>query len=428
VGSRKPDRKWLLPADPRSWRLAQLPGEVEVYVLFESYCVRLGELIGQAREGDEIFIAGWEFEFDKVLLSAQGAQKQSAADMLDAAAQRKVKIRILANQAIAMAVKSTLIEKERDFQIFKNFNHHQKAVYLRIKDSHFFFVGGMDLEIGGKENPRPCWFDVMLEIRGRAAEFGLWSLEERWASVRGTVVGPRPGAADWSQPENCVLQFVRSYSKDVPPADSKGRKRSYKSDSSYLELLQNVIRNAKTSIYIEDQFFMATKGLDSLIRERLANRVTLVVVTTPAKTLPEGLQKRGGHQPLADELSLGRPNVHIFQTKWRPPPARAYVHSKTWIVDDEVVLIGSGNYWEASMQGLDTELGGAVVSTREVNGLSFAHDLRVRLWDRLISSHNPKASPVKPQGSIRDEVTALDQVLERIVPQWSGPPPGIPWW
>jgi phosphatidylserine/phosphatidylglycerophosphate/cardiolipin synthase-like enzyme len=99
--------------------------------------------------------------------------------------------------------------------------------------------------------------------------------------------------------------------------------------------------------------------------------------------------------------------------KEQPTPKPYFVHTKTWIVDDQAVIVGSANYWDRSMVGDDTELGVAIVSGLSENGLTFGHALRVRLWNRLLKAI-PGAGVVSAKPTMVDELPALAGALERL--------------
>jgi phosphatidylserine/phosphatidylglycerophosphate/cardiolipin synthase-like enzyme len=54
------------------------------------------------------------------------------------------------------------------------------------------------------------------------------------------------------------------------------------------------------------------------------------------------------------------------------------VHSKVVLIDDEFALIGSANFWDRSMTGVESEVSAAIVHPGR--NASLVADLRVRLW------------------------------------------------
>lgn len=409
--------RWLLPVlepqVPRSWRLWQSLGEfVYVHDSYQSYFARLAQLFEEAGDGDEIFLVGWQF----MLRETELVPGKTAEGILQRAAGRHVRIRLLTPGGRPVRAKG--VDAMEDYQAINI--HHQKAVYLTVKKVPSFFVGGMDIALGFGAEPRlGYWFDAQAEIRGPAASLGKASLEERWASVYGTpaplvaLSGVSAYAARVSGKSRTVCQFVRSYSEKVPAKDPHGRTRQYSPDASYGALLKRVIERATKSIYLEDQFFVsstAPPNLDQLLTNAVARGVTLVVVTA------RGPQVNMDHGPLVRRLtgSISQKNrVFIFQMKDQPTPKPYFVHTKTWIVDDQAVIVGTANYWDRSMIGDDTELGVGIVSDLSENGLTFGHALRVRLWNRLLKAV-PGAGAVSVKSDIVDEVPALANALERL--------------
>jgi phosphatidylserine/phosphatidylglycerophosphate/cardiolipin synthase-like enzyme len=57
-----------------------------------------------------------------------------------------------------------------------------------------------------------------------------------------------------------------------------------------------------------------------------------------------------------------------------------YIHSKTWIFDDELAIIGSANCNRRSWEH-DSEVAAVILDTRKVDGgATFAQALRMKLW------------------------------------------------
>jgi phosphatidylserine/phosphatidylglycerophosphate/cardiolipin synthase-like enzyme len=378
-----------------------------VHLTYESYFGALATLFKEVDRGDEIFMVGWNFD-----LSAALVPGESALSILQGAAKKGARIRILTNGD--RRVQDPGAEVLADHQVLDN--HHQKAVYVRAKGEQYLFVGGMDIDMGFSPNPRGgYWFDAQAELRGAAALLGKQTLEERWASVKGIKwgfpffeFGQIEAAEKASNPQNAFCQFVRTYPEQTPPRDSNGRLRSYASDMSYGRLLMNFLTRGKRSIYIEDQFFLKTTLLDPYLRIAVLRGMSLVVVTARKNHIDNM-----DHGPVVKYISAGIPKnrLHFFQMKESPPPKPHFVHAKTWIVDDEAVLVGSSNYWNNSFNGRDTEFGVALVSSAKTNNLSFGHDLRVRMWNRLIAA-SPGTTALVAKSDMVSEIPALAAALE----------------
>jgi phosphatidylserine/phosphatidylglycerophosphate/cardiolipin synthase-like enzyme len=430
---------WLLPEPkpgaPDAWRLMQTSECDEVYVhdSYQSYFKRLAQLFEIINQNDDVFLVGLEFMLgngdprDKNEQTTELLPGKRAVDLLLAAKKNGARVRILVTGSDSFfgepRVTAGGIEVAHDAQG----HHHQKAAYLRIKETSYLFVGGMDLSLGfdksGKREPRlGFWFDAQAEIRGRAAELGRLTLEERWASVKGipfiASFGRRSGTP------HTFCQFIRTYPKDSPPPDQNGRVRKYSSDFSYGDLLRQAIGRTNAFIYLEDQYFAqmdVPPGLDRLLIEAVAKkRICLIVVgARPNQIEPYPKSQRG---PLVKKLLAEiaqKDRLFLFQLKETPAPMPYFVHTKTWIFDDQLAVVGSANYWNPSFDGGDTEFGVAIASTLsrgDFPGAPFARALRVRMWNRLLTAAG--SATIKPDKAAKllDEVGMLARGLERMAP------------
>jgi phosphatidylserine/phosphatidylglycerophosphate/cardiolipin synthase-like enzyme len=193
------------------------------------------------------------------------------------------------------------------------------------------------------------------------------------------------------------IQFVRTYGKADQQAKDRHRKYALVGDFSYGKLLGHAIDNAKRFIYIEDQFFFDTNtpsaSLDDRLKAAVARGVTIVVVAARMNEIespPGGLTER--RAALIKDLRAnvaGKDRLYLLQYKLQSPAPQPYfVHTKTWIFDDQLAVIGSANYWTESMT-TESEFGVAIastLSTKEFPGVPFARALRVKMWERLLKA------------------------------------------
>jgi phosphatidylserine/phosphatidylglycerophosphate/cardiolipin synthase-like enzyme len=429
-------QSWLLPEPkpgaPDSWRLMQTSECDYVYVhdSYESYFKRLTLLFEAIGRDDEVFLVGLEFmlgngdPLKKTEQTTELAPGKKAVDLLTTAKQKGARVRIMVTDEEPFFgeehVKTSGIEVEHDIQG----HHHQKAVYIRIKNASHLFVGGMDISLGFsfKHEPRVgLWFDGQAEIRGRAGELGLLTLEERWASVKGS-----PFIASFPRQRGTThtfCQFLRTYPKDVPPKDNNGRVRKYNFDFSYGDLLSQAIRKATKFIYLEDQYFAqmdVPPNLDNLLIDAVGRRVRLIVVGARPNQIEPYPQSRRG--PLVKRLLAEIPQkdrMFLLQLKESPPPKPYFVHTKTWIFDDQLVVVGSANYWNPSFDGRDTEFGVAIASTLsndDFKGVPFARALRVRMWNRILAASGNTPITQNKDATLLDELDVLARGLEPMGP------------
>lgn len=435
---------WFLPAgapgSPDEWCFATTgTRELRVYASYLEYYRRLADLFAQAKSGDEIFLVGWGFGLEENLKG-----RNSALLFLEAARGRGAKVRILStpgqgyddNEAQVANAAGKKLDAIIDDQLPPgDTRHHQKAVMVKLGPTTHLFLGGMDVTTGRIDQ----WFDVQAEIIGRGAILGRKTLEERWESMRPPLGGlsfpatlPAPGEED----EKHKIQFIRTYSPF--PADRTGWKRTYaeKGDHTYYALICRAILAAKTSIYLEDHFLW-TMGpapkrtnppggsvprqrgdvpdmpdtLDRLMKDAIARGVKVVII---------GPNFARFTQVFEDSRKAFIPGL---QNANNPPvllKVRAdmmVVHSKTWIFDDELVVIGSGNFWHKSYVSVqvpaEAEFGVAFTTKADgaelgFPGIKFARALRLRMWERIRQTLDFNYDfPLNPAATFDDEVREL---------------------
>jgi phosphatidylserine/phosphatidylglycerophosphate/cardiolipin synthase-like enzyme len=379
----------------------------EFYTDYGKYYSRLGELFDKTNgKDDHIFIVAWRHD----PMTPLGSGGKTALKSLQEAQARKVTVRVL----ITAGIEEPALKKFNedvvkylqangfgnnavlDEQYIGHCNLHQKAVYVKSGGESFLFVGGMDIWKGLD------WFDVQAEITGGAAELGRLSLEERWASVTKADFKPEfkrhpPGS------DHTLVQFCRNYGKPDQHAVTAGRKYAPDGDFTYRELLTRAIGMARDFIYLEDQFFYqmgtADWSLDGPLRAAAERRVHVVVVATHRDELPPGGNDTNPGQAQRDALvsellnSLGSNYIHLLQLNNPHNSHRyPYMHSKTWIFDDKLAVVGSANYWNRSMT-CEGEFGVAVAgqwALSEYPGMPLAKGLRKKMWDRLLAKAGGK--------------------------------------
>jgi phosphatidylserine/phosphatidylglycerophosphate/cardiolipin synthase-like enzyme len=308
----------------------------------------------------------------------------------------------------------------------------------RIKDFTQMHLPHEDL-MSRFDNPRMPWHDVHVMVEGAAAQQVAWHFIQRWNfALDGASCGPKEylmplsrsesmrserhpigcSSPNWSAPAypGCSVQCVRSVS-----SWSAGTRDT---EASILACHTRLIQEAKSSIYIENQFFCTRVcrdgpqhgDEDALIRnevglallERVSRaiagkesfRAILVLPTYPsfegdAVNSPRVLAvlrfQLGAIRSLYQELRQRHPESDLsryinFYTlrNWGPCPRgseplteQVYVHSKIMIVDDKLALIGSANINDRSMRGdRDSEFALLIGGNPE-----FARDLRIRLME-----------------------------------------------
>jgi phosphatidylserine/phosphatidylglycerophosphate/cardiolipin synthase-like enzyme len=396
-------KDWLLPrpkpGTAEAWRLERSDATIAaVYLDAPAYFSRIARLISQTTAGDEIILVGWTLELGVDL----GAKKKLLAYLTEAVG-RKVSVRMLItgnnrNEGSVKTAASSKIDAIVDTQLSEGTTHHQKAAYISLvgkgqkQKTEHLFVGGMDLADGGRLRE---WFDAQTEITGKGAELGRLSLEERWKSAKeNKSYSASFGGSDKS---NTVIQLLRTYGSGVA-----SRQYAKAGDFSYAKVLTHAINKTQRFIYLEDQWFETTDkpnpSLQKCLLDAVDRGVHLVVVATRYNEIAQygqGPPRNALVKYLRDNVK-NKNRLHLLQMKLQPSlksPWRHYVHTKAWIFDDQLAVIGSANFWSASMT-TESELGVAIASTAQLSPYKagpFAFSLRLQMWDRLFSATGQKA-------------------------------------
>ena len=439
---------WFLrPINPdpaEAWCFQVVPtGPINIYYNYTPYYERLAQLISQTDgNGDEVFLAGWEFRMNVPM-----KDKKSLLEWLQSSRDRKTRVRLLAsgnngNEAdVAIAAKGNAeghgkLEALIDNQLDSGRPHHQKAGFFRLKSSSHLFVGGMDIS----EGRRGRWFDVQAEVMGPAADLGRITLEERWESVTGRRPGNRSTVIPRGGNAQHQVQFIRTYPPvgKNPPAST--RNFAPNGEHTYYELLKKAIGLAKKSIYIEDQFFWTMGSVPpktarsssdparrsdisefpALLEDLLVqavNRGVKLIVIGPNFDHPDNKDFKDYRIEVVETLKKAKTSAANAPVLLKTHPDILFIHSKTWIFDDEFVVIGSANHWEKSFVSIrdpaESEFGIAFTSAVDgkplgIEGATFGRALRLKLWERLRFSLDPNHRfPFSASATLNEEITEL---------------------
>jgi phosphatidylserine/phosphatidylglycerophosphate/cardiolipin synthase-like enzyme len=421
--------------------------DLRVYVSYADYYARLADLFAQAETNDEIFVVGWGFALEEIL-----KDKKSALLFLEAARGRKARVRLLSTPTHQYndndLQMSDAVAKNLDAVIDRQLppgtvRHHQKAVLIKLKSTTHLFVGGMDITIDRVNQ----FFDVQAEIIGVGASLGRKTLEERWESVKpplGGVSGTTRPLGASNKDDSYKVQFVRTYPPF--PADTTNWKRTYAKDGdhTYYALICRAIAAARKSIYLEEQFLWPMVSaptrsnpaggsvpklrgdvpdipdtLERLMKEAIARGIKVVIIA--ANYPPNHVFKTNRDPVLRTLQNASNPPVLL-----KVRAGMMVVHSKTWIFDDEFIVIGSANFWANSFVSVHTpaeaEFGVAFTSNGDGASLgfpklTFARALRLRLWERIRQTRDPSyVFPRNAAASFDDEVTELQSAINGTAP------------
>jgi phosphatidylserine/phosphatidylglycerophosphate/cardiolipin synthase-like enzyme/uncharacterized membrane protein YdjX (TVP38/TMEM64 family) len=247
-------------------------------------------------------------------------------------------------------------------------SHHQKIVVI---DDRIAFVGGLDLTARRWDtrehranDPRrtaggtayPPFHDMMLAVDGEAARALGAIARQRWTKATGHRVEPVEAAGDpWPPELEADLHDVRVGIACTTPGGDDGTGRR-EVEQLYLDM----IARARRSIYIENQYFTADRLGDALAKRLAEPDGPEVVVVT--RLLSHGwLEEVTMHvlrtrlvRRLREADRHGHFHIYYPDVAGLAPGTCVDVHSKTMIVDDEWLRVGSSNFSNRSM-GLDTE-------------------------------------------------------------------------
>jgi phosphatidylserine/phosphatidylglycerophosphate/cardiolipin synthase-like enzyme len=149
------------------------------------------------------------------------------------------------------------------------------------------------------------------------------------------------------------------------------------------------IRAARKFIYIEEQYLVGME-VASELRKALPKiqHLTIVIPHSSISDMPQVWARR---KAFIDFLKTG-PDGHKVRVFYLVNPASGgfgpftYIHAKTWIVDDEIAIIGSANCNQRGWS-YDSEANAVIYDGAPSQSfpLPFAQRLRVALWSRHLN-------------------------------------------
>ena len=246
-------------------------------------------------------------------------------------------------------------------------SHHHKIV---VVDDALAFCGGIDMtasrwdtrahEDRDKRRRRPTtgrrygpWHDATMAVSGPAARALGELSRERWKAAGGAPIDP-PRAKSDPWPEELKPMFRNV---DVAIARTRGAYDDVSEVREIEALFVDMIERARRFVYAENQFF-ASRVIARAIAKRLAEPDGPEFVIVNPKSV-DGWVEEEVMSPARARLMrlLGEADRHGRFRMYTPVTEAGediYVHSKTVVVDDIVLRVGSANMNNRSM-GLDSE-------------------------------------------------------------------------
>jgi phosphatidylserine/phosphatidylglycerophosphate/cardiolipin synthase-like enzyme len=268
--------------------------------------------------------------------------------------------------------------------------HHQKILLVNGERGLIAFVGGIDVYpdrlwangVNGSASLGSPYEDIHCRIEGPAA-FDLLQLAiDRWrySGVPGTEDAMWAAGAKQVKTTGarCSVQIGRTHGNPAMPGPKKTAKA----------IILNAIEQAKRFVYVEDQYLVNLEAAAALNRAvPRIKHLTMLVPHWKLSDLPQcTYRRRKFMDKVLDGLSaedarkVGLYSLGLNDVRF------AYVHAKSWFIDDECAIIGSANCnrrgWDS-----DSEVIGAVVEEVDPRAveLTFAHRARMDLWARHLN-------------------------------------------
>lgn len=309
--------------------------------------------------------------------------------------------------------------------------HHQKALIVNGQEGLIAFVGGVDINpdrrypvgvgqnVGSGATMGSPMHDVHCRLRGPAALEVLKVFHARWNDHPSSHVVAKqfadpddpngrpkghlyalPKRLDQSAPGRHLVQIGctfgngskyfgiatshRVVEKDLTEAVPKGYGFAPTGEQTARRMFLRGIAAAKRFVYFEDQYMWNLEAARAL-RQALTRleHVTILVPHFSAIAAPEAERRQ---REFFNEIMASEHAKKVGIYHFSPPSAAgAYVHTKTWIFDDEFAIIGSANCNRRSWTH-DSEIVAGICDgdRKDASGLSLPHRLRIDMWaDRL---------------------------------------------
>ncbi len=281
-------------------------------------------------------------------------------------------------------------------------SHHQKLLVVKGAQGLIGLCGGVDINKDRvmHVNPTAPMHDVHCRIEGPAVNHMVDVFVQRWLAhpdhgkldkdrgpLRGLADRVPTGRAPVRQGEQFV-GIVRTF--NVVDLDSSVR--VCVREQSIRHTMVAAIKAAKRFIYIEDQYLVNLEAAAAL-KEVLPHIQHLTILIPPNRVtdLPFVREARTAFMNVLYESPAAAKKVRVFVRAVNPmftgdwdayvmDAPHTYIHAKTWIIDDELAVIGSANCnrrgWES-----DSEVGAVIFDKPPaVTSFSFAQKLRMALW------------------------------------------------
>ena len=318
-------------------------------------------------------------------------------------------------------------------------SHHQKIVVI---DDAIAFCGGIDLTLRrwdcpehgaqdcrrhANEKPYPPFHDMMMAVDGDAARQLGELARERWRIATGQRLRPVKSLESDPWPEQLeptITHVDVGIARTLPPRGELPAVREV--EKLYLDM----IAAAKSSIYIENQYFTAPR-IAAALEKRLAEpdgpEIVLVL-----RLLSHGWLEEATMHVLRTKLiqrlrhadRSGRFRVYYPHIPQLAEGCCLDIHSKLMIVDDAIVRIGSSNLASRSM-GFDSECDLAIEARGDQRVAKVIREFRERLLAEHLGTQPERVrAEIERTGRLHDAIAVFSdqpRTLRQLedVPEWS---------
>jgi len=285
------------------------------------------------------------------------------------------------------------------------------------------------------------WHDNEVRVSGPGAYDVAVNFANRWneqacflTDVYPVRQGPLKPIADLNVsdfgPANGTLaiQMLRTYGCQYAVRSGCYRSFAPKGETSVLAGLIKAIRAAKHFIYLEGQYFFFVQDIYDALRAALRHGLSHLIATVQYPEEDEGFSTImwKAWYPLYQEFP---DRVHFYYRL-----GGVYIHSKTKVIDDVYMMMGSANLNYRSTTG-DAEMSAGIVdeaTTISAEGFRVAkaaHDFRIVLWEDQtgIPQDVWRNTTVDDAVKLWDEVAAKPNArIAKFHWSWEGGPHNIP--
>ncbi|MEU6235874.1 Ig-like domain repeat protein [Kitasatospora sp. NPDC047058] len=376
---------------------------VKVYVGGDEAFPDIAAAFRSVGSGDFIYIAGWFLDLDcplDVQADGTGDPATTPKSLLQLASDNGADVRALLaknpaggsggpfgffNNAAAVSFINGLTNGAaiEDGRVLDAGTHHQKVVVVFAGGTLLSFAGGMDLNrdrVSWGNPPALPLHDVHCRFAGPVAENLYRNFIRRWTdSPVASALASVNSSVGVSGPVGDIqCQSAWTFGNGTAHSGSFGTGSGYTfaptGERSAKSVILTAIASAAQFIYLEEQY-LVDMDISAALQAALPSISSLIILTEDTDTVNNETPGIGQYwarrKNFLSPLLAAGPGKVIACTH-----AQRYVHSKTWIFDDEFAVVGSAN---VNRRGMTHDSEQAVGLFEPVYGF-LVKDLRIRLW------------------------------------------------